>query len=217
MIPYFGRFVTVESSAFAKDTFGTVARFLGLGPKVLKKILLLTGSPGIGKTTVLVRVVEDLKSKGYSVGGMLSREVRSRGSRVGFEVLSLTDNQHGWLARGDQNQGPQVGNYRVNLSDLDRVGVVAVAEAVDRSQVVAIDEIGPMELFSDNFKKAVAKAIHGEKLVVATVHWRQRGFLIFTLKDVQDVEWFEVTLNNREKLHEQILKEATDFLRSRPW
>jgi nucleoside-triphosphatase len=208
-----GRFVIVEACIFAKDTFGRVVRFLGLRLTELKRILLLAGSPGVGKTTVLVNVVEGLKSKGYSVGGMLSREVRSGGNRVGFEILSLTGNQRGWLAQVDQNQGPQVGKYRVNLFDLDRVGVVAVAEAVDSCQVVAIDEVGPMELFSDSFKKAVAKAIQSEKLVVATVHWRQREFLISTLKDIQDVEWFEVTMNNREKLHELILKEAIDFLR----
>ena len=180
----------------------------------MNRILLLTGSPGGGKTTVLFKVINVLKSRSYSVGGMLSREVRSGGNRVGFEVLGLRDNQRGWLAQVGQNQGPQVGKYRVNLFDLDRVGVVAIVEAVDSCQVVAIDEIGPMELFSDSFKKAVARAIQSRKLVVASVHWREREFLISTLKDVQDVEWFEVTMNNRERLHELILKEATDFLKS---
>ena len=51
-----------------------------------KRVLLLTGSPGVGKTTMLLRVVESLKAKGYGVGGMISREVRSDGARVGFEV-----------------------------------------------------------------------------------------------------------------------------------
>jgi nucleoside-triphosphatase len=43
-----------------------------------KRIFLLTGSPGVGKTTLLLKVVEALRAKGYSVGGMISREVRSR-------------------------------------------------------------------------------------------------------------------------------------------
>jgi nucleoside-triphosphatase len=182
----------------------------------LKRILLLTGSPGVGKTTVLVRVVEGLKSKGYSVGGMLSREVRSGGNRVGFEILSLIDGQRGWLAQVDQNHGPRVGKYRVNLFDLDRVGIAAIVEAVDRCEVVALDEIGPMELFSDSFKEVVTRAIQSKKLVIATVHWRERGFLTSVLSKINDVQWFEVSIDNRERLHELILKETTDFLESRP-
>jgi len=187
----------------------------GLRLRELKRILLLTGSPGVGKTTVLVRVVEGLKSKGYSVGGMLSREVRSGGNRVGFEILSLTDNQRGWLAQVDQKQGPQVGKYRVNLFDLDRVGVAAIAEAVDVCEVIAVDEIGPMELFSDSFKETVTRAFQSKKLVIATVHWRERGFLTSVSDKTNDAQWFDVSIDNRERLHELILKGATDFLESR--
>jgi nucleoside-triphosphatase len=186
----------------------------GLRLIALKRILLLTGSPGVGKTTVLVRVIEGLKSKGHVVGGMLSREVRSSGNRVGFEILSLMDNQRGWLAQVGQTQGPQVGKYRVNIFDLDRVGVAAIADAVDACEVIAVDEIGPMELFSDSFKEAVTKAVQSRKLVVATVHWRERGFLTSVLNRIDDVQWFEVSMNNREMLHELILKEAIDFLES---
>ena len=49
----------------------------------------MTGNPGVGKTTVMLKVVEGLKVDGYCVGGMISREIRSRGERVGFEVLDL--------------------------------------------------------------------------------------------------------------------------------
>jgi nucleoside-triphosphatase len=125
------------------------------------------------------------------------------------------DNQRGWLAQMDQQDGPHVGKYRVNLFDLDRVGVVAIAAAVDRCEVIAVDEIGPMELFSDGFKEAVTRAVQSEKLVIATVHWRERGFLAFVLDKINDVQWFEVAIANRERLSGLILKEATDFLLSR--
>ena len=103
----------------------------------------------------------------------------------------------------------------MNLFDLDRVGVAAIAEAVDACEVIAIDEIGPMELFSDSFKETVTRAFQSKKLVIATVHWRERGFLTSVLNKINDVQWFEVSTDNRERLHELILKEATDFLESR--
>jgi nucleoside-triphosphatase THEP1 len=71
-----------------------------------------------------------------------------------------------------------------------------------------------MELFSYSFKEAVTKAVHSRKLVVATVHWRERGFLTSALDKISDVQWFEVSMDNREMLHEVILKEAIDFLES---
>jgi len=168
--------------------------------------------PGVGKTTVLLRTVEALKAKGYKVGGMLSREVRSAGSRVGFEILSLSDNEHGWLANVNQGQGPQVGKYRVNLDDLNRVGVGAIMKAVESCDVVAIDEIGPMELYSDSFREAVTKAFQSMKPVVATVHWRQRDRLMSGYDKIGDAHLFEVTLENRERLHELVVKEVTDFI-----
>jgi nucleoside-triphosphatase len=124
-----------------------------------KQIILLTGSPGVGKTTVLLRAVEDLKARGYKVGGMVSREVLSSGARVGFEALDVSDGRRGWLAHVNQKSGPQVGKYRVNLADLNSVGARAIADAVENSDIIVIDEIGPMELFSENFRDAARKVV----------------------------------------------------------
>ena len=178
-----------------------------------KRVLLVTGSPGVGKTTVLLRVVEALKARGYSVGGMVSREVRSCGKRSGFEVLDLADGRRGWLAHVSQKSGPQVGKYRVNLEDLNSIGAKAIMEAVDKCDVIAIDEIGPMELFSEKFKEAVRRAVEGGKLVVGVVHWKARDRLIEEVKKREDTEVFVVTYENRNKLHETIIKRAMEFLK----
>lgn len=175
-------------------------------------MLLLTGSPGVGKTTVLLRVVESLKTKGYSVGGMISREVRSGGARVGFEVLDLSSDRRGWLAHVNQPSGPQVGRYRVNLEDLNDIGAEAIVKAVESCDVIAIDEIGPMELFSERFREAVGKAIESGKVVVGVVHWKARDRLIEEVKKREDTEILEVTSENRNKLHENIVGKVIEFL-----
>ena len=87
----------------------------------MTRILILTGAPGVGKTTVLTKTVDALKAKGISVGGMISREVREGNVRVGFEILDLTNGKRGWLAHV-KGLGPQVGKYHVNLDDLDNIG-----------------------------------------------------------------------------------------------
>ncbi len=120
-------------------------------------MLILTGSPGSGKTTVLEKTVKALKERGIRVGGMISREVREGGVRVGFEISDVATGKRGWLAHVNQHAGPQLGRYQVNLRDLETVGAQAIANALENSDVVAIDEIGPMELFSEKLKTAASK------------------------------------------------------------
>ena len=176
-----------------------------------KRVLLLTGSPGVGKTTVLTKAVSALKEKGYSVGGMLSREVREGGARVGFEILDLNSGSRGWLAHVDQRVGPQVGKYRVNMEDLDLIGAKAIADAVEKCHVIAIDEIGPMELFSGKFKEAARKALDSRKPVLAVVHWKATDELIGEAKSREDSETFTVTQENRGKLPQAIAQKAFKF------
>jgi nucleoside-triphosphatase len=171
-------------------------------------VLLITGSPGVGKTTVLTKTVDVLRERGCRVGGMLSREVREEGVRVGFEIIDLSSDERGWLAHVNQKTGPQVGKYRVNLADLENVGAKAIVDAVEDCDVIAIDEIGPMELFSEKFRNAVKTALQSSKLVIAVVHWKAKDKLVNDVKAREDAEIFTVTPENRETLSKTIVDKA---------
>ncbi|MCX8177455.1 MAG: NTPase [Candidatus Bathyarchaeota archaeon] len=177
-----------------------------------KRIFLLTGSPGVGKTTALLRVIDKLKAEGYSVGGMVSREVRQGGIRVGFEILDLTGNRRGWLAHISQNSGPQVGKYRVNLNDLEDVGVQAIMTAIKRCNIIVVDEIGPMELFSEKFRIAVKDAIESGKPLIGVVHWKAKDDLIKSIKGRNDVEILSLTFQNRDAVPNIVLEKLENFL-----
>ena len=164
-----------------------------------KRVLILMGIPGIGKTTVLIKAINALKEKGCCVGGIISREVRESGTRVGFEILDLSSNRKGWLAHVNQKVGPRVGKYSVNMEDLNNIGAQAIADAIENCDVIVVDEIGPMELFSAKFKKAVKKALEGYNPVLAVVHWKAQNKLIDLAKKREDAETIIVTAENREK------------------
>lgn len=181
---------------------------------VPKRILILTGNPGVGKTTVLIKTVDALKAYGFHVGGMISRETREGDLRVGFEIIDLTNSKRGWLAHANQKTGPRVGKYHVNIEDLNGVGTRAIAEAVENCDVIVIDEIGPMELFSEKFREAVGKALESSKLVIAIVHWKSHDRLISEVKNMEDAEIFVVDYGNREKLPGLIVKKGFAFLKS---
>jgi nucleoside-triphosphatase len=178
-----------------------------------KRVLILTGNAGVGKTTVLARTVSALRGRCVSVGGMFSREVREGTSRVGFEIVDVASAKVGWLAHVNHQNGPKVGKYAVNLDSLDSVGVQAIDTAIEENDVIIIDEIGPMEMFSPKFKEAAQKAFESGKLVIAVVHWKAQDKRVTEAKGRQDAEVFTVTPQNREILHEILIEKAVAFLK----
>ena len=177
----------------------------------MKRLILITGQPSIGKTTILFRTASALKSKGYKIGGMVSCEVREGGTRVGFEIVDYETGQKGWLAHVNQPTGPKLSKYRVNLRDLNAIGASSILNAVADADIIVVDEIGPMELFSPAFKEAVSIAIESEKPVLGTIHYRAQDPLITTIKAREDAEILEVTKENREQLHNLIINELLEW------
>ncbi|MFQ6086412.1 MAG: NTPase [Candidatus Bathyarchaeia archaeon] len=179
----------------------------------MKRLLFVTGRPGIGKTSVLLRAVEELKTKGYKIGGMISREVREKGVRIGFEIIDFYSGRRGWLAHVNQPVGPKVSKYKVNLNDLDIIGAGSIRDAVKNAQIILIDEIGPMELFSQAFREAVVEAMNSGKPLLGTIHFRARDPLINLIRNRDDAEIIEVTYENRAHLHNILIDKVMQSLK----
>jgi len=141
-----------------------------------------------------------IRSEGYTVGGVISREVRSRGERTGFELIDLKTGRRGILASTRLNVGPRLGRYRVNLSGVAEVGVKALLSASETSDLIVCDEIGPMELFSPEFRRAVESIVESGRPVLGVLHKRLRDPLLERLKSAEYVEIVEVTRENRDEL-----------------
>ena len=93
-----------------------------------------------------------------------------------------------------------MGKYRVNLKDLESIGAKAITVAVETCDVVAIDEVGPMELFSEKFKDATRKGLESHKLVIAVVQGKARDPLINYAKSMKETETYLVTTEKRNEL-----------------
>ena len=181
----------------------------------MKKFVFLTGQPGIGKTTVLLRSIKALEDMGHRVGGMISHEVRESGVRIGFEIINLINQEKGWLAHVKQGMGPRVGKYTVNLDDLAEVGVKAIDSALAEREiaVIVIDEVGPMELYSTQFKEAVRRTLQDRKPLLGTIHFKARDPLIDFIKSRPEVQIVKVTYENREKIHESVVNMVAEALK----
>ncbi|MEM3736752.1 MAG: NTPase [Candidatus Bathyarchaeia archaeon] len=176
----------------------------------MKKLIFLTGHPGVGKTTALRRAINLLTERGLRVGGMVSSEIREGGRRVGFEVIDISTSRRGILAQVYKGVGPRFGRYTVNIADLVAVGVNAIKRAVNTADIIVVDEVGPMELLSPEFREAVKKAVDSGKVVVGTLHHNARGDLIDWIRSNLASKIIEVTLANREGLPRAIVDMVLD-------
>ncbi|MGF7117846.1 nucleoside-triphosphatase THEP1 [Methanobacterium oryzae] len=112
--------------------------------------ILITGRPDIGKTTVLKKIINSLEEDGYSIGGIICPEIKEEGIRVGFNIIDLANKKKGILSH-IKCIGPKVGKYKINLGDLNEIGVSAIRNSLKESDYIMIDEIAPMELHSKEF------------------------------------------------------------------
>jgi nucleoside-triphosphatase len=156
---------------------------------------LLTGRPGVGKTTCLRRTLDRV---GRPAGGFFTEEVRRGGTRVGFALRTLAG-EHGILADTRRPGAPRVGKYGVDLETLERIGVPAIREAARAGRLVVIDEIGKMEMASAAFRQAVEDALASPALVLGTIlaaphPWADR------IKAMPSVTLLVVTPANRDAL-----------------
>ena len=166
----------------------------------MRRVLLLTGQPGAGKTAL---VKEALARTGVKGGGFYTEEIRTGGIRQGFRVITL-DGQEAVLAHVNISSPYQVSKYRVDTDALDRVGVSALRQALKESDITIIDEIGKMELLSRQFKEAVTQAMNSGKRVLGTIMLNPHPFAD-EIKCRPEVEVLLLTRDNRPEIMNKVL------------
>jgi nucleoside-triphosphatase len=158
--------------------------------------IFVTGCPGVGKTTACIKAIELLRQRGVRCGGVVSREVREVGTRTGFEFVDVGTGETFPLA-STSGHGPLVGKYHVDLAGIART--VAILRDI-KTDVIFIDEFGPMELKSRDFQAVVDDLVHSNKNIVIVVHNRLAA----------GYKCIEITAGNRDELPAKI---AANFCR----
>jgi nucleoside-triphosphatase len=175
-------------------------------------IILLTGLPGVGKTTIVNRLCAHYSAKGRNVQGITTREIRENGQRVGFKITDLATGQEGWLARKDSAAGPRIGSYHVVSEDLERIGVGALERASEGpTDLIVVDEIGPMEMTSTLFRNVISKVLTGEQSTLATVKFGSHYPEVEKIRG-KSME-LEITKDNREKIYRRLIDQLGDWAR----
>ena len=162
--------------------------------------ILITGSPGVGKTTLVKRIVAELEP--LQATGFYTAEIRKKGVRQGFELCAL-DGDRQILAHVNVSSPWRVGKYRVDVPGFDRF--LEHLDLLDSdADVIVIDEIGKMEAFSHLFQNIVNRLLSSDKKVLGTIALKGTGF-IQQIRQLPQVKLIEVTLSNRDRIVSEIL------------
>lgn len=162
--------------------------------------LLLTGLPGVGKTTVVRAALENASD--VRCAGFYTEEKRHGRQRIGFKIVTL-DGEQGTLASIDRGRAPAVGRYTVHIEEFERIALPSIDPDATPADLYVVDEIGKMELLSRRFRDKLVDLLARPVHLLATVAKKGKGF-IEQIKGRNDIEIIDVTRENRSRLPGEI-------------
>jgi nucleoside-triphosphatase len=171
--------------------------------------ILISGLPGVGKTTLIRKLVKHLAE--HNPAGFYTEEIRdAQGTREGFRLVTLCGRQ--LVLSHIRHPGP----YRVSRYGVDVHGFEQLLAELDlrhaQSRLIMIDEIGKMECLSRKFEEEVTRLMDAPNVLVATVALKGEGF-IRQVKNRPDCRLVTVTRENRDSLVNNLLSEVQHRLR----
>ncbi|XP_010484702.1 PREDICTED: uncharacterized protein LOC104762977 isoform X2 [Camelina sativa] len=199
------------------------------------KCLLVTGPPGVGKTTLIMRVLDmmrmrmrmkglsnpNLKIQGFYTRKSRPEEMRERrgGQRVGFQVVTL-DGRTSLLASStvssqeSMTSWPSVGKYKVDIASFESIALPELQVKED-THLFIIDEVGKMEMFSPSFFPAVLTVLESNIPLLASIPSpKSGGHLpgVARLKNQPGVTIINLSESNRDSMKRHIFDVLSGWL-----
>lgn len=163
------------------------------------KNIFITGRPGCGKTSLIKELIRELN---LDAAGFYTQEIREGNVRKGFKIITL-NGKEGILAHVNIKSSYRVSKYKVNLKDLERIGVKSILDALKENKIVIIDEIGKQEMCSTKFRETTISALNSKNKILGTIKLTYDPFTD-KIKKRSDTAIFKLTEENKAEIKEKI-------------
>ena len=165
----------------------------------MNKKIPITGLPKSGKSTLLHKIINQLSNK----TGFVTQEMRENGERTGFKIIT-SHNDEAILASTKFQSPITVGRYFVKAENME--SLLPSIQSFNATDVLYIDEIGQMQLFSETFKTLVTSYLNANNLFIGTLSKVYSNHFTDQIIARKDIELVEVTPENREVVYASIAK-----------
>ena len=162
----------------------------------LKNKIFITAKPRTGKSTAIKKVV-DLVGK-ENCYGFFTEEIRVNGKREGFKIITM-DGREGILASTSSESEVRLGRYGLDLATFEELCLTSLSNLPDTDKLIIIDEVGPMQMFSESFKKVLIETIERPNPIIGAIVLKAHPW-IDEFKKREEVLLVEITLDNRDEL-----------------
>jgi len=163
--------------------------------------IFISGNPGSGKTSLIKKLIDEFGREKFF--GFYTEEIRENRERIGFKIVT-TYGEEKILAKKDLRTEYRVGKYFIIKDNIDTVSKY-ILDNIEKNmnKVIVIDEIGPMEFYSERFKELVDFVLKNNINLIATVH-RRFLHLIPSYIWLDRGKWWDVYNYLKEKIKEII-------------
>ena len=164
--------------------------------------IILTGPPGVGKTTIVKYLIKDLSP--LIIRGFYKEPITEYDVCKGYRVVT-PDYQEQVIAHIYLEGPDRIGEFGVNVSGFENLVLpqLSLKQAVE---LFIVDEIGRMECLSTAFCKQVFKIIESQIPLIAVM---SGSYIqeVERLRNRDDTVFLKVTKSNRESMWKRILAE----------
>jgi len=172
---------------------------------MIKNNIFLTGSIGIGKSTIIRKVINQLSL--HVCGFSVDREGKKNNWNAFYLVEASSFNNGDRSKKSKYNRfafrNDYSKNWEINIQVFNEIGVKLLTN-IDNADIVIMDELGRFELTAYRFQQKVYEVLNSDKPVLGVIKDESNPFLD-DIRNRKDVQIFRVTLGNREEVYKEVL------------
>jgi nucleoside-triphosphatase THEP1 len=170
-------------------------------------VIIVTGTTGIGKTSVCRKLIELTKNRGYTCGGILTYKAVDKS--IIIEDVQ-TGEKETLASINNLYHGPRTIKYYFNPKGID-FGIQAIDKGISAA-ILVVDEIGHLELRAEGFAK-VLDLIRANKVANCILVIRSELLSAFLPQLPTTPIVFKTTVNSRDQLPQEIASVLFEELR----
>ena len=125
-----------------------------------RSVFIITGETGSGKTTFLLKLIEELRGKALSIAGFAALSVPGDGPSGSFNILDLASGKILPLASRRFTEGwEKVGKFYFNPEGILMGKKILEDPVIINNDLIVVDEIGPFELEGEIWADSITRIL----------------------------------------------------------